>query len=65
MQAAPRDHRHYRQLAEESRKKAEAASEPLLRQSYLDLAASYDKLADTLERPLDPFIDNQPDPPPR
>ena len=44
-----RDHRHYRELAKEARKKAETAAEPTLRRSYLDLAASYDKLADTLE----------------
>ena len=44
-----RDHRHYRGLAKEARKKAEAAEEPILRQRYLDLAASYEKLADTLE----------------
>jgi hypothetical protein len=40
-----------------ARGKAEAASDdPTLRQSYLDLAAAYDKLADTLDRspPADP-----------
>jgi hypothetical protein len=43
--------RQYRQWAAEARGKAEAASDdPTLRQSYLDLAAAYDKLADTLER---------------
>jgi len=46
----------YRQWAAEARRKAEAASaEPTLRQSYLHLAAAYDKLADTPERsPADP-----------
>jgi hypothetical protein len=45
-----RDHEYYRALAEEARKKAEAAKgRPTLRQSFLDVAASYDKLADTLE----------------
>jgi hypothetical protein len=44
-----RTHRHYRELAKEARKNAEAANEPTLRRSYLDLAASYEKLADTLE----------------
>lgn len=48
-----RDHQRYRQLAKEARKKAEAAEEPMLRQSYLDLAASYEKLADTLEGVID------------
>ena len=42
------NHRDYRQLAEENRKKAEA--EPILRQSYLDVAMSCDRLADTMER---------------
>ena len=42
-------HRHHRELAKEASKKAEAANEPTLRRSYLDLAASYEKLADTLE----------------
>jgi hypothetical protein len=43
--------RQYRQWAAEARRKAEAASdEPTLRQSYLDLAAACDKLADTLEQ---------------
>jgi hypothetical protein len=38
----------YRQWAAEARRKAEAAKdEPTLRQSYLDLAAAYGKLADT------------------
>jgi hypothetical protein len=42
--------RRYRQWAAEARRKAEAARHaPTLRQSYLDLAAAYDKLADTLE----------------
>jgi hypothetical protein len=48
-----RDHRHYRELANEARKKAKAAKDrPSLRQTYLDLAASYEKLADTLEGQL-------------
>jgi hypothetical protein len=48
-----RDHRCYRELAKEARKKAEAAKDrPTLRQTYLDLAASYEKLADTLEGQL-------------
>jgi hypothetical protein len=43
--------RQYRQWAAEARRNAEAANdEPTLRQSYLDLAAACDKLADTLER---------------
>lgn len=47
-----RDHSEYRRLAEESRRKARASEgESLLRQSYLDVATSYDKLADTLEQP--------------
>jgi hypothetical protein len=54
-----RDHRYYRELAEEARKKAEAAKDrPTLRQSYLDVATSYDKLADTLERR---FMDRESD----
>ena len=45
------DSRQYRQWAAEARRNAEAANdEPTLRQSYLDLAAACDKLADTLER---------------
>jgi hypothetical protein len=49
--------RQYRQWAAEARRKAETAKdEPTLRQSYLDLAVAYDKLADTLDRspPADP-----------
>ena len=45
-----RDPRFYRQMAEKSRTKADAAEDPMLRQSYLDLAASYVSLAETLER---------------
>ena len=43
--------RQYRELAEKSRVKAAAITDDAsLRRSYLDLAASYDKLADTMER---------------
>jgi hypothetical protein len=52
--------RQYRQWAAEARRKAEAVKdEPTLRQSYLDLAAAYGKLADTLERP---FMETRADP---
>jgi hypothetical protein len=58
--------RQYRQWAAEARRKAEAASdEPTLRQSYLDLAAACDKLADTLEQlPQDRGRDRSPPCPP-
>ena len=49
MHSKRRDLRDYRWLAEESRNKA-AADAPILRDSYLALAVSYDKLADTMER---------------
>lgn len=56
-----RDHSEYRRLAEESRRKAEPVTdEPSLRQSYLDVAASYDKLADTMERTFQDRRVNEP-----
>ena len=48
--APPRGQCRYRELAEESRKKAAAAEDYILRRSYLGLADTYDKLAETLEK---------------
>jgi hypothetical protein len=47
-----RDSRWYRKEAQHARYKAEATSDPVLRDSYLQVAEAYDKLADVLERPL-------------
>jgi hypothetical protein len=46
-----RDSRWYRREARHSRYKAEATSDPVLRDSYLQVAEAYEKLADAIERP--------------
>ena len=44
------DSRWYRREARHARYKAEATSDPLLRDSYLQVAGAYDKLADAIEQ---------------
>src|SRR5215469_9773990 len=46
--ALPRGHRRYRELAEESRKKAAAAEDYILRRSYLRLAETCEKLGKSI-----------------
>ena len=41
---------HYRNLAKEARRKATATSDIDLHQSYLELAADYEAVAETLDR---------------
>ena len=43
------DSRWYRREARHARYKADATSDPLLRDSYLQVAEAYEKLAETLE----------------
>jgi hypothetical protein len=45
-----RDSRWYRREARHSRYKADATSDPVLRDSYLQVAQAYDKLADAIEQ---------------
>ena len=40
----------YRREARHARYKAEATSDPLLRDSYVQVAEAYDKLADVIEQ---------------
>ena len=42
------DSRWYRREARHARYKAEATSDPVLRDSYLQVAEAYDKLADAI-----------------
>ena len=44
------DSRWYRREARHARYKAEATSDSLLRDSYLQVAGAYDKLAEVLEQ---------------
>ena len=44
------DSRWYRREARHARYKAEATSDPLLRDSYVQVAEAYDKLAEVLEQ---------------
>ena len=44
-----RDSRWYLREARHARYKAEATSDPVLRDSYLQVAEAYEKLAETLE----------------
>jgi hypothetical protein len=44
-----RDSQWYRREARHARYKAEATSDPMLRDSYLQVAEAYEKLADALE----------------
>jgi hypothetical protein len=44
------DSRWYRREARHARYKAEATSDSLLRDSYLQVAGAYDRLADVLEQ---------------
>ena len=46
----PRDSGWYRREARHARYKAEATSDPLLRDSYVQVAEAYDKLAEVLEQ---------------
>jgi hypothetical protein len=60
--AALREAHQYRELAEDNRRRAEATqSDPLLSRSYSNLAASYDKLADTMEGHFADFPRAHPD----
>ena len=44
-----RDSSWYRREARQARYKAEATSDPVLRDSYLQVAGAYEKLADAIE----------------
>jgi hypothetical protein len=46
-----RDSRWYRREARHTRYKAEATSDPVLRDSYLQVAEAYEQLADAIEQP--------------
>jgi len=49
-----RDSHWYLREARLARYKADATSDPVLRDSYLQVAEAYEKLAETLERPPTP-----------
>ena len=49
-----RDSHWYLREARHARYKADATSDPVLRDSYLQVAEAYEKLAEALERPRTP-----------